>query len=87
MNPTNIANPERVEKESLRNFLYKLIDVVYSRRENSVTGDYWIILSYLEIIISNQRERERVNEQEVIARVDVGSGRGNRSSAKNISNT
>ena len=87
MNPTNNANPERVEKESLRNFLYKLIDVVYSRRENSVTGDYWLILSYLEIIISNQRERERVNEQEVIARVDVGSGRGNRSSAKNISNT
>ena len=41
----------------LRNFLNKLIDVVYSRRENSVTGDYWIILSYLEIIISNQRER------------------------------
>ena len=87
MNPTNIANPDRVEKESLHNFLYKLIDVVYSRRENSVTGDYWIILSYLEIIISNQRERERVNEQEVIARVDVGSGRGSRSSAKNISNT
>ena len=68
-------------------YTQRLIDDVYSRSENSVTGDYWIILSYLEIIISNQRERERVNEQEVIARVDLGSGRGNRSSAKNISNT